>query len=119
LFDDLAGDEDATATEQTALVPLAHGDEPVYLSVRRLGRPGDEDEISARVPSLEDVLNKVTSLAGAAVEGLRDSGASKISVEFGCEFALESGQLLAIISKASGKSTFKIGLEWSRPTDRT
>jgi hypothetical protein len=36
--------------------------------------------------------------------------------EFGCEFAVESGTLVAVVGKASGRSAFKVGLEWSAPT---
>jgi hypothetical protein len=41
--------------------------------------------------------------------------AHKVSVEFGCEFAVESGGFIAVIGKASAKSTFTVGLEWTKP----
>ncbi|MFI1106669.1 CU044_2847 family protein [Streptomyces physcomitrii] len=45
----------------------------------------------------------------------RHSEASKVTREFGCDMALESGALIAAIGKASAKSAFKVTLEWEKP----
>ncbi|MEU4159257.1 CU044_2847 family protein [Actinoplanes sp. NPDC026670] len=109
--------EDRAVTEPTAIIPIQAGQDRVYLSVQRIDQvSGDEQEISARIPSFDEVVAKVTGLAGSAIDGLRNSGADRVTLEFGCEFGLESGQLITLISKATGKATFKIGLEWSAPT---
>lgn len=103
----------------TALVPLSIEGQTVYLEVQDLGpresAPGDEVEISGRRPSLEQVLDGLMGLARAMGAKLALSDASKVSVQFGCEFALESGTFVAVIGKASAKSTFSVGLEWTRP----
>jgi hypothetical protein len=114
LLDDL---EDAATVDDMRLKPLRNGDDRVYLSVRHLDSTGDEKEVSAHTPSFDEVVSKVMTLANGAVDGLRNTGASRVMLEFGCEIGVESGQLIAIIGKATGKSTFKIGLEWSAPTE--
>ena len=63
---------------------------------------------------LDDVLGGMMGVARAVGERLKESDASKVNVEFGCEFAIESGSVVAVIGKASGKSTFKVALEWTR-----
>lgn len=110
-------DFDTSDDSSALLVPLQlHGDR-LYLSARRLGPGVDEQEVSARMPTIDDVIGGLTALARGAAGRLRETDASRITIEFGCEFAIESGTLVAIIGKASGKSAFKVGLEWSAPTD--
>ncbi|MFG1710898.1 CU044_2847 family protein [Nonomuraea sp. M3C6] len=89
----------------------------VYVEVRELDAPGEERPIGIRPPTLEQALDGLMGVAKAMGARLRETGAGKASVEFGCEFALESGSLVAVIGKASGKSTFKVALEWTNPTD--
>lgn len=114
LLDDL---DDVPSVDNVRLMPLHVGDDRVYLSVRHLDPAGEEREVAARVPSFDEVVAKVMALANGAVDGLRSTGASRVMLEFGCEVGVEAGQLIAIIGKATGKSTFKIGLEWSAPTE--
>jgi hypothetical protein len=101
------------------LVPLSVDGQVVYLTARLAPgavRPGEEGEISSRRPTLEQALDGLTGIARTLGARLRDSDADKMNVEFGCEFALESGSFVAVIGKASAKSTFKVGLEWSKTT---
>lgn len=101
------------------VVPLTVGGETVYLAVRPVGGdadPGGEHEIAARRPTLDDVIGGLAAFADGLSTRLRETGASKVSVEFGCEVAAESGTFVAVIGKASAKSTFKVGLEWTKPT---
>lgn len=103
----------SASADEGMLIPVMVDGDRAYMSVRRLDRAGDEDEIAARLPSFDEVVGKITAVASGAVGSLRATGASKVILEFGCEIGVEAGQLIAIIGKASGKSTFKIGLEWS------
>ncbi|SOE08029.1 CU044_2847 family protein [Streptomyces sp. Ag109_G2-15] len=104
------------------LVPLTVEGQTVYLSVRSLGpgagypAPGEESDISARRPTLEQALDGLMCLARAMGARLQQSGASKAIVQFGCEFALESGTFVAVVGKATAKSTFTVGLEWEKPS---
>jgi hypothetical protein len=109
---------EVAAPDAAALLPVDIAGETVYLSVRQIGgAPGDhgEQEIAARRPRLENVLGGVTNFAKEVVSTLKETGASKVSVEFGCEFALESGVFVAVIGKASSRSTLTVGLEWADP----
>lgn len=94
-------------------VPLVVGGQPVRL---RVGQSpvvaGGESEIAWRQPSLEQALDSLMGVAGAISARLRDADATRVSVEFGCEFAIESGTFVAVIGKASATSAFKVCLEW-------
>jgi hypothetical protein len=76
---------------------------------------GEEREISAKRPDLRGALDDLSVVAAELAQRLRSLEASSVKVEFGCEFALESGKIVAVIGKASAKSAFKVGLEWTRP----
>jgi Trypsin-co-occurring domain 1 len=102
----------------TALVPLEVGEHAVYLEVRELGQaglpPGEEREIFGGRPTLDQVLDGLMGLARAMGTRLQQSDASRVMVQFGCEVALETGTFVAVIGKASAKSTFTVELEWSK-----
>jgi hypothetical protein len=95
-------------------VPLSVDGQLVYLAVERSGSHEEED-VGWRPPTLERGLDGLMSVARAMGARLQQSDASRAVVEFGCEFAVESGSLVAVIGKASGKSAFKVTLEWTRP----
>ena len=101
------------------LVSLNVGGQRVLLAISRehaeSGPPDDEEEIAAKPFSLEDVLTGLEKVATAMASRLRGTGASKVSVEFGCDVAVESGTLVAIIGKGSVNSSFRVGLEWQGP----
>jgi hypothetical protein len=108
------------AADDAALVPVEIDGQTVYLTVREMGGlpgSGEEREIADRRPRLESVLGGVANFAKQVVGTLQDTGASKVSVEFGCEFALETGTFVAVIGKASSKSTLTVGLEWTKPEE--
>jgi Trypsin-co-occurring domain 1 len=107
--------------EKGDLVPVQVGDRRIYLAVRDMdveghGLPGDEQPISGRVPRLDDVLDGIAGFAGKVVDSMQSTKATKVSVEFGCEFAIESGHLVAVVGKASAKSTMTVSLEWAAST---
>lgn len=109
----------AAEPEATSLVPVEVHGHRIMLSVRevgsRRGGPADEHEIAARAPKLEQMLDGVAVFAKEIAERMQDTDASRITVEFGCEIAVESGAFIAVIGKASGKSTLTVGLEWVKP----
>jgi len=113
----MANDE-PTNHVATALVPLEVGEHAVYLEVRELGEAelpaGEEREIFGGRPSLDQVLDGLTGLARAMGARLQQSDASTVRVQFGCEVALETGMFVAVIGKASARSTFTVALEWNK-----
>jgi len=111
--------ENVDAGTGALLVPLSLGAYRVYVSIPEslsMARPGSEDEIATRAPSLDSMLGGVVAFAEELAARLRTAEVSKLNVEFGCEFAFESGGFVAVIGKASAKSAVKVGLEWVKPT---
>lgn len=80
------------------------------------GEAGEESEIAFRKPTLDQALDGLMSAVGAIGGRLRESDAQVATVEFGCEFVLESGSFVAVIGKASSTSSFKVTLEWHEPS---
>ncbi|MCX4608721.1 CU044_2847 family protein [Streptomyces mirabilis] len=116
-------DENDESTENNTVVPVEIDGQTVLLSVapgaRQPGRPGlelgEEQEIGWRRPRLEPVLDGLTAVARAMGTRLQETGASKATVEFGCDVSFDTGQFLAVVGKASSKSTWKVTLEWTAP----
>ncbi|MGW3038380.1 CU044_2847 family protein [Streptomyces sp. NPDC001178] len=119
----------ATGADEFELVAVDVSGQRIYLSARQAPsadeasgrtRPdGEEQEISARWtgrPRLEHLLDGLAGFAQEIAGRLQGTNASKVSVEFGCEVMVESGQFVAVIGKASSKSTITVGLEWDKPT---
>ncbi|MFF9817189.1 CU044_2847 family protein [Streptomyces sp. NPDC014006] len=103
-----------------AVVPVEIDGHQVLLSVASGGRgpvtdPAEEREIGWRAARMDSLLDGLTAAARAMGERLRQTGATKATVEFGCDVSYESGQLLAVLGKASAKSAWKVTLEWTAP----
>ena len=108
------------AEDGEVLVPVEVDNHTVMLSLRpsRGGEPRSgewEQDIVSRRPSLQAVLGDLAAFARELGSHLQDTKASKVSVEFGCELAVETGGFVAVIGKAGAKSTFTVGLEWTKP----
>lgn len=99
------------------LVLLDVDGQRVYMAVRELDVGyGGEQEISGRIRRrLDGALEGLTSTARAVVTQLRQSEATRVRVQFGCEFALESGSVVAVVGKAQTSSAFTVELEWEQP----
>ncbi|MGW3038166.1 CU044_2847 family protein [Streptomyces sp. NPDC001178] len=117
----------ATAADEAELVAVDAGGQRIYLSVQqatsaegtdRKTAHNDEEEIGFRRPGrprLEQMLDGLAGFAQEIASRLQSTDASKVSVQFGCEVLVESGQFVAVIGKASSKSTITVGLEWDKP----
>ena len=103
--------------ESEELVPLDLDGHTVYLAaVNRAPVPsGDEVEVVARQPGIDDALRGLSVFVERMATGLASTGVTRLSVEFNCEFAVESGTLVAIVGKGSAKTGVKVGLEWEKP----
>lgn len=97
------------------------GDTALYVEANDL-RPGNtedlggERDVAAVKPDMTEVIKAIKTFSGNLGDSLRESHATRFTVEFGCEIGLETGQLVAVLGKASAKSTLKVTLEWERPT---
>lgn len=123
------GNVAAAERDEAELVAVDAGGQRIYLSVlqdqsaqgsaRGTGAEDEEEEIGARRPGrprLEQLLDGLAGFAQEIAGRLQSTDASKVSVQFGCEVMVESGQFIAVIGKASSKSTITVGLEWDKPT---
>ncbi|GAA2244395.1 CU044_2847 family protein [Streptomyces indiaensis] len=119
----------AAERDEAELIAVDAGGQRIYLSVRQdpsaqgaargAGAEDEEEEIGARRPGrprLEQLLDGLAGFAQEIAGRLQSTDASKVSVQFGCEVMVESGQFIAVIGKASSKSTITVGLEWDKPT---
>jgi hypothetical protein len=111
---------DTTSQDRTHLVEVQLDDHTLFIlseEVRQPSHTGTEVEIAGERPSLDGALEAVAELAQKISSKLQCEGVSRIAVEFGCEFAVASGSFVAVIGKASAKSSFKVMIEWSRSED--
>jgi hypothetical protein len=111
--------EDASALDRPGtLVPLRVDGHLVYLSTSAPlpGTTSDESDVAARPVGLDEALPGLAAFAQKVSEALREADVTRVSAEFSCEFAVESGKLVAIVGKASQKAGVKVGLEWNKST---
>lgn len=106
--------------EVETLVPVEFDGGLIYIAARVIkgedpDASAEEHPIVARQNRLEWVLDGLTGFARQVVTHLRATDASKVTVQFGCEIAVESGSFVAVIGKASAKSTMTVSLEWTTP----
>lgn len=111
-------DGSGTAPQGAVLVPVTVGGCRLLVAARDVpGGPVDADgevEIGARKPRLDRVLEGLAVFANEVVEKFEPTNASKVSVQFGCEVAVQTGTLIAVIGQASAQSAFTVTLEWTR-----
>lgn len=71
-----------------------------------------KEDVSLKPYPIEEICQTIEGIAKALFEMLKKSKASKSTVKFGIEVAIESGQLTALIVKGSTKGNLEITLEW-------
>jgi len=82
--------------------------------------PFSQDEVlvsASGLPNLDTALDGLVATAEAAFRKIEQLKWTKAVVELGVEFALESGTLVAVLGKASGKSALTVQLEFERDSD--
>lgn len=73
---------------------------------------GGEQPVGFGGFSFQDVTDVIEGIAKSLVATLQKAKPRKASVEFGLEFAVESGKLTAVVVKGSSTANLKITLEW-------
>jgi hypothetical protein len=73
-----------------------------------------EQDISLSLPDFKQVTDSIRAIAAAVGDVLEEISPTKASVEFGVEVGVDAGSLVALLVKGTGKSTFKIVLEWEK-----
>jgi hypothetical protein len=99
-------------------VPLADGGRLVVEAGASQVSPGDLD-LAARHPgelvargqqTLEDMLDSLAGPLQTVSQGLRRSGPSEVTVEFGLNLASEAG---AVVAKGTAAVNFLVTLRWT------
>jgi hypothetical protein len=110
--------------EPTRLVRLEADGAVIYVEARDLDREIDpdgefdagggrrRDQVRAK---LDDVLDGVATAATRLGTRLAGTGATRYTIEFGCDVSVETGHAVALIGRGSATSTMKVTVEWSRP----
>src|SRR5436190_22243705 len=73
---------------------------------------GGEDDVAAGILSFERVTDVIRGISADIFNTLDAVQTRKATVEFGLEFAVESGKLTALLVKGAGTASLKITLEW-------
>ncbi|GAA1897494.1 CU044_2847 family protein [Actinomadura bangladeshensis] len=102
-------------------VPVDLGGATLYIEASELrpgsgGGFGEERDIAAVKPDMTEVIAAIRQFSEQLGTSLSASGATRFAVEFGCEVAMETGKLVAVLGKASAKSTLKVTMEWGQPS---
>jgi|tagenome__1003787_1003787.scaffolds.fasta_scaffold20823479_1 hypothetical protein len=101
--------DDGTRREVVA-VELEDGS-VAYVEARLL----DEERLVASVPkAMSKALKNVRAISAELVASLEALGPRKATLEIGIEFAVESGELTALLVSGSATSNVTITLEWER-----
>jgi len=75
-----------------------------------------ESDVSLNLRPLREVADSIEEIARTIKTALDKVKPSKASVEFGVEFAVEAGQLTAMIVSGGSTASLKICMEWSDST---
>jgi hypothetical protein len=107
-------DESGSAKAYTQIVgaKLADGT-TFYVQARTLG---GEADVGIKFASFEKVAKGMERFAETLAEAWKRAEPSKASVEFDVEFAVESGELMALFVNGSTTASMKITLEWNKPS---
>ena len=107
--------EDGTSTARTRTKPvkvtLDNGTD-IYVQAQVV--KGEEDIVSLS-GSFEKVTQAIEGIAQSLTAAWEKAKPSRASVEFGVEFAYETGQVLAMFVDGSTTASMKITLEWGKP----
>ncbi|WP_330173131.1 hypothetical protein OG875_05665 [Streptomyces sp. NBC_01498] len=88
---------------------------PVWVKVndeeRRPRDTGAGDRLSRSLGDLPKTLEAVTESVSL---GLRQAAPDEVTLEFGIEIAVKSGQLVSVVTAAEGKATLKVTVTWRK-----
>lgn len=105
-------------SDREAVVPVDLEGSRVLMTVRRLASPDweeDEAEVAGgRGVTLDHVMDGLSAFAAHLAKRFDACEASRVKVSFGCDVAVESGTLVALIGKAKMSSALSVEVEWTK-----
>lgn len=107
-------DETNIVVSKTKLVKTTLADGTIfYVRAKAIG--GEEDIVSLTT-SFKEVTQAIEDIAQSLTTAWEKAKPSRASVEFGVDFAYESGKVLAMFVDGSATASMKITLEWGEPS---
>lgn len=71
------------------------------------------EDVAWNIFEFKAIKNQIVSISKALVEPLKEVAPSKITLEFGIDIGVESGELTSLLVKGTGNANIKISLEWT------
>lgn len=99
-----------TRTDVQTLIVDGEEDAQISLEVLLLGGRQKVGVLDA-IP-FEQITSSISSVVIPLYDSLKSVKPKKASVELGFEFAVQEGNLVALIARGSGKANIKVTLEW-------
>jgi Trypsin-co-occurring domain 1 len=106
---------DAEAPPRTRVVPVEIEGRTILMEATDLG---GEEEVAGGLMSFEGVSQAIEVLSTKLGEAASKARPDRVTLEFGCEVATESGVLTAVFVKGAGKANVRVVLEWERSRPR-
>lgn len=75
-----------------------------------------EEDVASITASFQKVTKAIEDIAQSLTAAWEKAKPRRASVEFGVEFAYESGEVLAMFVDGSATASMKIMLEWGEPS---
>ncbi|TQJ89978.1 CU044_2847 family protein [Streptomyces sp. SLBN-31] len=107
-------------SDRTTITPVAVDGGVLYIEATSLhgasetggGTWSEDEEVASVIPDLSSVTAALSGFASQVTQALRQARPDKVTLEFGCELAIEPSGLSVLIAKGSAKSNLKVTLEW-------
>jgi Trypsin-co-occurring domain 1 len=88
----------------------------MYIQATAVGRSAtsSEQDVANKLPSFSQAMKSLEGMATSLTSIWEKAKPTNASVEFGLEFAWDSGELLAWLVDSSATASMKIRLEWNK-----
>lgn len=94
------------------LIPVQVDDTTILVSA--IMRGGEEEIAGVGAQSFVKVIKPVKAIANALAKSFKEIEPGRVAIEFGFDFAMDAGQLTALLVSASAQGSFKVTLEWTK-----
>ena len=87
----------------------------LYVEASPVGAASDRQDVSDRTRRFpfQQITDSVEAIAREFATSLSRVRPSKATIQFGCELAVEPGQIVVMLVKGTGKANLSITLEWT------
>lgn len=95
---------------RTKVIPVKVDEKLTVMVEARL--LGGEQEVSSRVLSFQSVTDAIEGIAGKIANTVAKIQPDKVTIEFGLEISVKSGELVTLLVNGEQKGNLKITMEW-------